>query len=510
MRFTLVMAALTAVASGQSVGSISGVVRDAATGQPIEGAAIYLDGERQSPPTNPQGRYSLSNIGEGKHSVLARGRHEMVREVTSREDAKIVKVTADHEERLDLRLARLASMEGTVLDSEQHPVKSQLVAVVEKVYEGGELRYKRLASVVSDNKGLYHLKGIAAGQPFLLFAGRLKAEAPDSAGGGGLTPIDTYYPSSANPESAEEIVLLPDEARTRMDIRGLQRPAYCVSGVAMGAERDVEIKAASAGFSDGVTVRATSSPKGEFHVCGLTAGTYSFAFLAYPAKTGGPRLGAGQLITVSKSDIADIHVRLMEQRSIRYEFVGHGGADIFFKTLFRPDSSSVQYNQSENRYSLGPEPFGDYELAGASWGQQAYLEDILAMDESVLHRVIHPPGGEFRVVVADDGAHLNAVAVDVDGKPIREARIAIMPIDAASEGDFAARSVFGYADQNGAWTSGALAPGNYLTLATHELLDMKAFHIDRLWAARTRAQEIELKPNATLQVKLTVQDLGSN
>lgn len=505
-----VIAAVATSAWAQSVGSISGYVRDAATGQPIEGAAIYLDGERLSHSTDIHGRYSIAALAEGTHFVRARGRSEIVGQVTSREDGKAVAVTGDHEARIDLRLARLGSIEGTVLDAQQRPVKGQLVALVEQTYEAGVLRYTRVASAVSDDKGVYHLKGITAGEPFLMFAGRLKAEAPDSPGGGELTPVDTFYPHSADPEGAQEIVLLPDEVRTRMDIRTVEAPAYCVSGIAKGAERDVDIEVTPVGFSTGVIARTSAPPSGEFHVCGLPAGAYGFNFLAYPAKTGGPRLGAGELITAGKADVTDLKVTLSEQRSIRYQFVGHGGVAIGFKTVFRPATSNLQYNQSENRFFLGPEPFGDYELDATSWSQQAYLKDILAGDESVLHRIIHPPGGDFRVVVADDGAHLNVLAVDLDSNSIPEASIAIMPVDAATEADFAARSVFGQADQNGAWTSGALPPGRYLTLATNQPLDTKAFHIDQLWAARRRMQEVELKANATLQVKLTVQDLGSN
>jgi hypothetical protein len=160
--------------------------------------------------------------------------------------------------------------------------------------------------------------------------------------------------------------------------------------------------------------------------------------------------------------------------------------------------------------TFGPEPFGDYELAPDIQGKGMYLKDIMEGEESALHRIIHPPGGDFRLIVANDGANLNTVAVDADGSPIPEATIAIMPVDAATEADFAARCVFGHANQKGAWTSDALAPGRYLALATNQTLDTKAFHIDQLWAARHRAKEIELKPNATLQVKLNVQDLGSN
>lgn len=138
----------------------------------------------------------------------------------------------------------------------------------------------------------------------------------------------------------------------------------------------------------------------------------------------------------------------------------------------------------------------------------AYVKDILAGDESVLGRTIHPPISVLRVVAGSDGAKLNVNAADANGRPVPYAAIAIIPATAGTVERFAEATKLGRADQSGAWKPGLLAPGRYLVLATNDPLDMKAYHIDKLWAARSRAKEIELKPNADLQVKLNVQDLS--
>jgi hypothetical protein len=155
------------------------------------------------------------------------------------------------------------------------------------------------------------------------------------------------------------------------------------------------------------------------------------------------------------------------------------------------------------------EPFFDYTAILPRSIPEGRLKDILYGGASVLHRFIHPAGGDVTFVFSRDGATLVATATSGE-HPQPDASIAIMPVGSQSEADFAAATVFGKADQLGAWTSPALAPGKYLVLAANETLDTKVFHIDRLWAARPRAQEIELAPNSILQVKLTVQDLGNN
>ena len=48
-----------------------------------------------------------------------------------------------------------------------------------------------------------------------------------------------------------------------------------------------------------------------------------------------------------------------------------------------------------------------------------------------------------------------------------------------------------------------------VNIATHQALDLRAFHIDHLWAARGWAREIEIAPETNLQVNVRVQSLSS-
>jgi hypothetical protein len=57
-------------------------------------------------------------------------------------------------------------------------------------------------------------------------------------------------------------------------------------------------------------------------------------------------------------------------------------------------------------------------------------------------------------------------------------------------------------DQNGAYTSARLAPGKYTVIATDSIVDFSADCIDKLWAARSKAEPIELAANGTASVTL--------
>lgn len=60
---------LMALGKGLPKGSLAGVVTDAKTGQPIQGASVYVADIKSGSSTNAKGEYSISNISEGTHLV---------------------------------------------------------------------------------------------------------------------------------------------------------------------------------------------------------------------------------------------------------------------------------------------------------------------------------------------------------------------------------------------------------------------------------------------------------
>jgi len=65
-----------------------------------------------------------------------------------------------------------------------------------------------------------------------------------------------------------------------------------------------------------------------------------------------------------------------------------------------------------------------------------------------------------------------------------------------------ARMTLGQTSANGVYSSGALPPGKYRVLATNETIDLAANRVDKLWLAQSHAPEVEIGPNASVQLKL--------
>lgn len=316
MRVLAAAAAVAFVVCAQDrpgVGRIAGVVRDAATGQPIEGAPIFLNFQPQGRFTDQHGRYVLEKVPEASYVVAA----------DERKEGRAIVVKGGTESRLDLLLTRVASIEGTVLDPDGRPANGAIIAVLEKSYEFGQSRYIPGATAVAGEDGKYRIQGITAGAPFVLLAGPAKSEASPTAGGA-LSPVGTYYPRSAALETAEEILLASGEVRSRMDIRRVALPTYCVSGVVRGAEKSAGIELTIRDRS-GYTVRRDAKPGGEFQVCGLRRGTYQLNVLAQAATTGGPRSGASEVLAIDKADVTDLSLNLQEGRQIPCQTVSAEG-----------------------------------------------------------------------------------------------------------------------------------------------------------------------------------------
>ncbi len=75
MRFCLLLAALAALASpaalAQTTGQLSGVVRDAETGETIPGANVRIDGTTQGASTNVDGEYRIIGVRPGTYALVA-------------------------------------------------------------------------------------------------------------------------------------------------------------------------------------------------------------------------------------------------------------------------------------------------------------------------------------------------------------------------------------------------------------------------------------------------------
>jgi hypothetical protein len=138
----------------------------------------------------------------------------------------------------------------------------------------------------------------------------------------------------------------------------------------------------------------------------------------------------------------------------------------------------------------------EYELQFASMPAGAYAKQVTSAGRSFLHRPL-PAGaiGSLRVILARDGGHITL-------RTDPEAWVVAVPASATTEIDVADTMVCGRADAAGTWISPLLAPGKYLVMTSPAPVDRSVEAVERVFRARSKAQEVDLTPNGSVVVKL--------
>lgn len=505
-------------------GSISGAVRDAATGEPVAQASVSVhmpNGALVSSQADPQGQYTINSLPPGTYRLSASGPMEKGQAQAPQQEKTVSLVAGQNLASIDFRLPSLGVISGRVVDENKEPVVGVPVVLVEKRYDHGALRYSLANGRTQTNDaGVYRLTGIPTGAAILVETAN--PFPPKSTEGD--TPANTFYPSALAPDLAETIVLNPGETRDGVDIQQKKLPAYCVQGVVEGAPES----GLNLDFSDAVVRNSPQSntrnfagktkPDGTFRVCGLHSGQYSFV-------AAGKSPGAGQVeflaasgtVEVKSEDVRDFKMQPASTSSVSVEVVWDGepppqnpsGA---LTLRGRSGQFIVGFNGTGNfSRSVMPQPDGyTIDVQGVN-GNGRYVKDITCGGVSVLHGTAALGGAEscgaLRVVLAHDGSTLAAHVLDTDGNPIPEVWVVIIPESAVTEAAMSAAMVYGQTGANGVYMARSLPPGKYRVLATNETIDMAANHVDKLWLAQQRAQEVELSASASIQVKLEPQPL---
>jgi hypothetical protein len=105
--------------------------------------------------------------------------------------------------------------------------------------------------------------------------------------------------------------------------------------------------------------------------------------------------------------------------------------------------------------------------------------------------------------VDHDGGVVRTRVTDDEGQPAGNATVILIPKEATTLLRLAETRVVNKADQNGECTLASLAPGAYFALATEEdLQDLSPETIAALFNARSKAKEIQVGANATVDLVL--------
>jgi hypothetical protein len=521
-------------------GSISGMVLDADTGAPIAGLAVYVN--RGSPGgamamTDSQGHYAFRDLEPG--TCVIRVSDDRFGRGPS--GVRIVRLGEGQElTSIEFRLQAFGEISGKVLDQDNEPVPDMGVFLVSAEYTIVGIRYFCAGLPVTTNdKGEYTLKLVEPGRPFLILAKKRGAAIPAVSDVAASLTLrkrvlePAYYPNSTSIEGAQAVVLRGGEYQEGVDIRMSLSPSYCMGGVLEAAGRAAALRFALAeqDVSNGggvfvVTSHGTSGPDGKIRICGLHSGRYDLvAWRESTDGSGSPDFFGYQAVTITDRDALGVRVMSVTSIPLRGEIVLNGQApkeplQATLNVSLEPTPRSVLIGNSlQGRSPLPGEFFFPRVLVDDSvvriLGLPAslYVKEISYGGVSILREPLRVGSAvgdaRLRVTVADDGGFLRTNVVDKKGDVVFGANVVIMPKEAGSESELAAMRISGQTNQEGVYSSIALAPGPYNVLATSSAVtDLTPETINKLWNARSKAKEVKIGPSTTVELRMELVTLN--
>ena len=517
---------VAALAQSPPGGSVSGIVLDATTRAPLAGVRLDLNSFFIS--TDLQGRFSATNVAPGLQWISA------VEEQHGGHGGAYALVTAGQETTdVEIRIKLGGTISGRVVDQDKKPLAGVSVLLLERRFEFGQVAYARHQTAVTGKDGEYRLTAVPPERSYLLLAKQpLGAEAARLL-------LPAYYPGYRYAQDAQPVVLTPGENRPAVDIRMTYAPSYCIegrvemtSGTPLGVVAIMEHQALVVG-SAFAAVNAKLTDKGKFRACGLHPGDYLLVAREGEGNVNrSDRTTANAEVTLIDHDVTDLRLVALPPAPVSGDAVWDPGPrgkvpetpiqvrlikqidqDRNPEASGRPPGSNSSFNYHgrvtvPGSFTIDRVPPDDYELDVSGLPAGCYVKEAGYAGANVLHGLLRLGSGavegRLQLVLGCDGGSLTARVTDRDGNPVSHVSLYVMAEGTATQA--ASRDVLERAGVEKGWSAigKPLSPGKYLVLACDVELDGTAEPIMKLWRARSLAKEVEIGPNAMVQVMLEV------
>lgn len=523
--------------SGGDGASIVVTIRETGTGEHAIGFRVAAESQ-VSPGTGASASgvdpafYELKHLKAGRYRLVVTGffpsgfRAEIERPVTLVNGQRLT---------LEVHVPTPGTISGRILQEDGSGARGVRVSLFDKVYSAGEVHLRHIGEANTDESGIYRIGGIPTGRTLIVRA--------DASMGRAQAPADTYFPGVLSPDAAEEIVLNAGQTRTGVDIRRVNQPVYCIDGfVESGPGIDALSWEVSRAVADNDPLAyspqelpASGETLQKFEICGLHNGRYYVGVqtknvngrpLKFPTWSEGSvvvrggdvhgiRLTSSSPVTISGETLWDAESLTPLSAKVMIHLQGtyrNAGFTVTHRDIDIPRSFSMQASVLPEDYIL--------DTVMISSGASAYVSKVIWNGEELRRNRVslggETGGASIRVFAQADGGAITIRVVDAKGKPYSSAFVSIIPATPLSEGDLAAKLIFGRSDQNGTFSAHSIPPGRYRVLPIADLPEgmgepaevgigkaLPTTLISALWRSQSRGEVIDIGSKATVQ--LTVQ-----
>ncbi|MGA8765283.1 MAG: carboxypeptidase-like regulatory domain-containing protein [Candidatus Sulfotelmatobacter sp.] len=375
--------------SQQTPGAIAGTVVDAVTGQPLNGAQVFLrgmggrSGEPASTRSNAEGQFVLVGVSPGRYMISAtHNDYVSQRGFGNGSRRRLLTITAS--QRIDgfiIRLAPGATISGRVTNSLGRPVAKVSVRAMRRSYSNGMRELSNVANVETNAAGEYRIPELPRGDYYLratyLHPPPLKADSDQSY-------VPLYYPGTSEFSRSATLTTREGEELSGIDIRIGPVHTVRVKGRAVNALNPQPTKGCQVTLTvvEGeLTFSASPSntgPSGAFEFRGVPPGSYVLSAEQPPEKLPGKTLRGRTVVEIGDRDVEDIEAVVGPGMDIGGRVHVEGSASVELNHLvvqLSPRDSSVGGSTDPSQLDASVKSDGSFlfsEIAEGNYGVNVF------------------------------------------------------------------------------------------------------------------------------------------
>lgn len=534
-------------AAAQQGFGISGIAVNSLSGQPIAGASVAIaplaqGSEREvskSIITAADGRFSFSQLRQGKYSLMAMARGFSL-QYFDHHDAYATAIAVGpglDSEHLVFQLQPDAAIEGVVTDENNDPIQYATVRLFQTSTEGGEQKTRPvMPQQQTDDQGHYLIGHLPPGAYYLVVSARpwyaqntrpprgpnlSSAYAEDVQQEDAALDVTyplTFYPDATDSANASPIQLAPG-AREAADVVMRAVPSLHLrihtapssQGAVIGR---MIFPRLSQRIFDGYMDSVFNAPDswaapGVLEISGLSPGHY---VIELPPSTGPNDKGNSKTWyrEIDLTSDADINA------SDGAGFVTVTGT-ILFENSRVPKNAGIELVNPETgeRFNSVIGSNGDFDFNSddvrpghyailLSGGESFYLKTLVATGAKVAGRTVEigSPGNVHLAVIASRGEAQVEGTIMHEGQPFAGAMVVLVPQDPGNNEPLFRRD---QSDSDGTFTLSKVAPGQYTVIALANGWDLEWANPTVLQPYLKGGETVQVPADAKLNVKVQVQ-----
>lgn len=512
--------------SSQDRYSLTGMVINSVTGEPIRGALvqIYLNGQA-SRLTGPDGKFQFEGLPRGQTNISVRKpgffSPEELENQSFRFTRQLVAIGPDVSPAI-LKLVPEGVIYGRITAEDGEPIENLPIQLVVHRLENGRKVWQDRQGGSTNEDGEFRIAELQPGA-YYLSAGPSGISVSIASGSSNPAALGfpvVYYPAGTDISSASPISVVPSK-RIEINLTLFPQPCHRVSGTVTGYGQGqfVNLQVLNSAGKAVPSGYRFDPATGVLRIPCIFPGVYTLFANAPPVNT---RNGQGRSLTATlpltvNADLSGIHIVLLPSANIPIsmrvissrtgseqfpqqenyfpayvQLVSHGPGTLETRhgsqQVGEPGSARLELqNIPPGTYGVEINPNGMLYVQSATSGPTNLLESDLSI----------PAGGSpqpIEIALRDDGGSLTG-SVSLDDRPVSATVLAYSEHSSI-------QPIIQPTASNGLFQLPFLAPGEYKILAVDHLEQLEYRNPEVMRKYLVRASEITLFPGRSAKIEL--------